>query len=158
MMMLSKNRIGGLLFLALSIGYGYSATSIPLFPGEELEPVSARSLPYVLAILGGLLSLALLLFDKGDDPAQSEQLSDLDWRLAASLLLLMIAYGLALEWLGFLLATLVFLMCGFWLLGERRPKVLLGVAVPFTVGFWALLTQALDIYLAPGSLMHLLGG
>jgi putative tricarboxylic transport membrane protein len=70
----------------------------------------------------------------------------------------MIAYGLALEWLGFLVATTLFLLIGFWLLGERRPKIMLAVSVPFTLGFWLLLTQALDIYLAPGQILYMFGG
>lgn len=156
-MTFSKTRLGGLLFLALSIGYGYSAQSIALFPGEELEPFSARTLPYTLAVLGGLCSLFLVLFGK-DELVEDSGNSELDIKLAASLLLTMVGYGLALEWLGFLLATILFLIIGFWLLGERRIKMLLGVSVPFTVGFWALLTQALDIYLAPGQVFTALGG
>jgi len=157
-MLVSKTRIGGLTFLLLSIAYGYSATAIPLFPGEEAEPVSARTLPYFLAVLGCALSLFLLLFGRDGDGVDDGANADLDWRLAASLLLLMIAYGLALEWLGFLVATTLFLIVGFWMLGERRPKILLAVSVPFTVGFWLLLTQALDIYLAPGQILNMFGG
>lgn len=156
-MMLSKNRIGGLLVLLLSIAYGYSASDIALFPGEEFEPVSARTFPYVLAVLGAVCSLALIVFDKGDGLSDDDGVGELQWRLAAGLLLLMIGYGIALERLGFLIATILFLIFGFWMLGERRPKILLAVSVPFTLAFWALLTQALDIYLAPGQLLNGLG-
>jgi putative tricarboxylic transport membrane protein len=156
-MTLSKNRIGGLLFLLLSIAYGYSALDIALFPGEELEPVSARTFPYALAFLGAICSFALIVFDRGDESIDDGMAGELHWQLAAGLLLLMIGYGLALEWLGFLIATILFLTSGFWMLGERRPKILLAVAIPFTLGFWALLTQALDIYLAPGLLLNALG-
>jgi len=156
-MNLSRTRIGGLAFLLLSLAYGYSATSIALFPGEESEPFSARTLPYFLAALGSALSL-LLLLGRDEDRVEENANADLDWRLAAGLLVLMIAYGLALEWLGFLVATTLFLIVGFWMLGERRPRILLAVSVPFTVGFWLLLTQALDIYLAPGQILNSFGG
>jgi len=156
-MNLSRTRIGGLAFLLLSVAYGYSATSIALFPGEESEPFSARTLPYFLAALGSALSL-LLLLGRDEDRVEENANADLDWRLAAGLLVLMIAYGLALEWLGFLVATTLFLIVGFWMLGERRPRILLAVSVPFTVGFWLLLTQALDIYLAPGQILNSFGG
>jgi putative tricarboxylic transport membrane protein len=154
----SKTQFGGLIFLLLSIAYGYSATSIALFPGDEAEPVSARTLPYFLAGLGCALSLYLLLFGRDGDSVDEVAITDLDWKLAAGLLLLMIAYGLALEWLGFLVATTLFLIIGFRLLGEHRPKVLLAVSVPFTLGFWLLLTKALDIYLAPGQMLTFFGG
>lgn len=156
-MSLSKTRLGGLIFLVLSIAYGYSATSIPLFPGEEFEPFTARTLPFVLSSLGAICSAFLILFGK-DETLGETNLAELDIRLAASLLLLMIGYGLALEWLGFLIATILFLAIGFWLLGEKRVKTIFLVAVPFTVGFWLLLTQALDIYLAPGQILNVLGG
>lgn len=157
-MTLSKNRLGGLIFLLLSMTYGYTATEITLFPGEEFEPVTSRTFPYALALLGAICSLALIVFDRESESAGDGMSGDLHWRLAAGLLLLMIGYGLALEWLGFLIATILFLVCGFWMLGEHRPKILLAVAIPFTVGFWALLTQALDIYLAPGLILNFLGG
>ena len=64
--------------------------------------------------------------------------------------LLSLAYGFALDWLGFLLSTTLFLIAGFRILGEKRPKMLLLVAVPFVFIFWFGLTQMLEIYLAPG--------
>ena len=102
--------------------------------------------------------MLLLLFGSDEDSVEENANADLDWRLAAGLLVLMIAYGLALEWLGFLVATTLFLIVGFWMLGERRPGILLAVSVPFTVGFWLLLTKALDIYLAPGQILDSFGG
>jgi putative tricarboxylic transport membrane protein len=34
-MTIAKDRIGGLIFLALSIGYGFSITHVPMYPGDE---------------------------------------------------------------------------------------------------------------------------
>ncbi len=61
----------------------------------------------------------------------------------------MSAYGATLRPWGFLPATLGFLLCGFLLLGERRPAWLAGVAVTVAVGFWLLLSFGLGVYLAP---------
>lgn len=155
-MTITKDRMGGLIFLALSIAYGYSATSIPMYPGDELEPFTARTLPYVLAVLGGLTSLCIVLL--GRDGEALKEMPALDLKLAVSLLLLMVVYGLTLEWLGFFLATSVFLMAGYWVLGERRKSILFWASFPFAGGFWLVLTQLLDIYLAPGELMQWLGG
>jgi putative tricarboxylic transport membrane protein len=66
-------------------------------------------------------------------------------------------YGLSLDWIGFLLATILFLMGGFYILGERRWKILLSVSIGFVVVFWYSLTQLLEIYLAPGRLFAGLG-
>lgn len=156
-MTITKDHIGGLVFLCLSVAYGYYAGDIPLLPGDEFEPFTARSLPNALAWIGGVLSLALLV-TASKDASHKLNLAGLDFALVARLLLLVVLFALALEWLGFLLATVVFLIGGYWLLGERRPKMLLLASVPFAVGIWFVLTQLLDIYLAKGKLFTLLLG
>lgn len=149
-MQLSKERIGALFFLVLSISYGYYGSQIRLHPGDEFEPMNAQTLPYVLSILGIGLSLFLLVMGKSDQHDSAQQANE--WQPVTLLIGLTVIYGLTLDWLGFLLSTILFLMAGFWILGERRWSVLLKISVPFVLVFWGLLTQVLDIYLAPGRL------
>ncbi len=149
-MQLSKERIGALFFLVLSMAYGYYGSEIRLYPGDELEPMNAQTLPYVLSIMGIGLSVFLLLAGKDTRPQRVNQSKE--WLPVVLLLVLTLIYGLTLDWLGFLISTTLFLIGGFWVLGERRWSVLLKVAVPFVLLFWGLLTQVLDIYLAPGRL------
>ncbi len=147
-MTLTKERIGALFFLLLSIIYGYLSYQIRLYPGDELEAMTARTLPLVLSGLGILFSLILLATGRRKDIGGN--VSGLDWKPVILLMLLSLIYGFALDWLGFLISTTLFLIAGFWILGEKRPKMLLMVAVPFVFIFWFGLTQMLDIYLAPG--------
>jgi putative tricarboxylic transport membrane protein len=157
-MVITKNHIGGLLFLALSIAYGYYAGQIPLLPGDEYEPFHAQSLPSALAALGTLLSIALLVSSRFD-PDQQLRLSGYDFALVAQLLVLVVLFALALEWLGFLVATILFLIGGYWLLGVRSFKTLLIASVPFALFLWFALAKLLDIYLAPGKLFaSVMGG
>ena len=156
-MTITKDHIGGLVFLCLSVAYGYYARDIPLLPGDEFEPFTARSVPNALAWIGGVLSLALIVTAKSD-AANKLRLAGLDFGLVSKLLILVVLFGLALDWLGFLLATVLFLVAGYWLLGERRPKMLLIASVPFAVGIWFVLTQLLDIYLAKGKFFTMLMG
>ena len=157
-MILSKDHIGGLVFLCLSIAYGYYAGQIPMLPGDEYEPFHAQTLPTALAWLCGGLSLALLVTaDRGRE--HSLRVAGLDFGLVAQLLVLLVLFAFALEWVGFLVATVFFLIGGYWLLGERRIKTLLLASVPFAAGIWFVLSQLLDIYLAPGRLFtSLVGG
>ena len=60
-MTLTKDHIGGLIFLCFSVAYGYYANQIPLFPGDEYEPFHAKSMPTMLAGLGIALSLLQLV-------------------------------------------------------------------------------------------------
>jgi len=156
-MIITKNHIGGLLFLCLSVAYGYYAQHIPLLPGDEYEAFHARSLPTTLAILGTLLSIALLVTSRFD-PKQKLQLKGYDFALVAKLLALVVLFAFALEWVGFLVATIFFLMGGYGLLGVRSIKVLLIASVPFAIFLWFALSQLLDVYLAPGRLFNTLMG
>ncbi len=157
-MNICKDHIGGLIFLLLSVAYGYYAGQIPLLPGDEYEPFHAQTLPNVLSLMGGVLAIALLLTAERGEGSHLK-LRGYDFALVAKLLVLVVLFALALEWVGFLLATIIFLIGGYWLLGERSVKTLLLASVPFAVGIWAILTQLLDIYLAPGALFsQILGG
>lgn len=157
-MTLSKDHIGGLVFLGLSAAYGYYAGQIPLLPGDEFEPFHAQTVPNALAMLGMLLSIGLVI-TAGRTTEDQLSLAGYDFALVAKLLLLVVLFALALGWVGFLIATVFFLIGGYWLLGERRLKTLLIASVPFAAGIWFVLTQLLDIYLAPGQLFtQLFGG
>ncbi len=146
--LLSRDRIGALIFLVVTLIYGYQITNIALFPGDEFEPFTARTLPYLLTIAGVVLSLLLLITGKNDE--QSGATVGFNWKLLISFLVLMAAYGVGLTWLGFVLSTSLFLLGGFLLLGERRKSILFGASFPFVTAFWLLLTQGLDIYLESG--------
>ncbi len=156
-MIITKDHIGGLVFLCLAVAYGYYAGQIPMLPGDEFEPFNAQTVPNALSLLGGLLSLALLLTSRLD-PNKRLRLGGYDFVLVGMLLVLVVLFGIALEWLGFLISTVLFLIGGYWLLGERRIKTLLIASVPFAVFIWFALSQLLDIYLAPGRLMTTLFG
>lgn len=151
-MIITKDHIGGLVFLCLSVLYGYYAGDIALLPGDEYEPFHARTLPDALAWMGGVLSLTLLITAKQDSNNRLS-LKGYDFALVAKLLLLVVLFALGLEWLGFLVATTLFLMAGFWLLGERRLKIILLSSFPFALFIWFSLAKLLDIYLAPGKLI-----
>ncbi|QFI38200.1 tripartite tricarboxylate transporter TctB family protein [Moritella marina ATCC 15381] len=153
---LNRDRVSGLIFLLVCLIYGYQATQIQLFPGDEYEAFTARTLPYLLTAGGIIMSLLLIVMSPTNacstSACENNNESSLDWRLLSAFVALMTAYGVGLTWLGFVLATSLFLLVGFWLLGERRKAVLFGASFPFVTVFWLLLTKVLDIYLEPGYL------
>jgi putative tricarboxylic transport membrane protein len=147
-MNLTKDRFGGLLFLLLSVTYGYYAADIPLLPGDRFEPFHAQTLPYWLSGLGIIFSV-LLISLKSEPPSQNEVISRSNLVLMLGLMAFTFAFSVALPWLGFPITTSIFLASSYWLLGERRIKMLLFASVPFALVFWLLLTQVLDVYIAP---------
>ncbi len=156
-MTLTKDQLGGLVFLCLSVAYGYYAREIPLLPGDEFEPFNAQTLPNALAFIGGALALALLVTASRTDEDRL-RLAGYDFWLVGWLLVLVVLFAVALPWLGFLVSTVLFLIGGYWLLGVRELRTLLLASVPFAAGLWFILAQLLDIYLAPGRLFSTLFG
>ncbi|MGL4614738.1 MAG: tripartite tricarboxylate transporter TctB family protein [Shewanella sp.] len=153
--MLNRDLIGSLLFIAVFTGYGVLAWQIPLLPFEEFEVVTSSTMPKIYASMGLMFSLfclvAVLL--KGNTLQQGgAQLTKAALQQTAALMVLMVLYAAGLEPLGFIAATFLFLVAGFWLMGERRFKILLLASVPVVLLFWVLMTQVLGIYLAFGSL------
>lgn len=151
--LLCRDRVGAMIFLIFSLCYGYQTTNIPMFPGDEYEPFTARTLPILLTYAGVALSLLLLVVGQPDK--KSGAVMTFNWKLLIGFLVLMALYGVGLTYLGFVLATGFFLLAGFYILGERRKAVLFGASFPFVLAFYLLLTEGLDVYLEPGLIFTL---
>ncbi len=144
--MLSRDRVGALLMLAFSLGYGALSFRIPLLPFQAEAAFTARTMPQALTVLGAVLSLVLLLKPGGGAFPSS---SKFRWGGAALLCALMIFYGLGVRPLGFLISTSLFLIGGFVILGERRLWLILAASLPLVILFWALMTQVLGVFIEP---------
>ena len=166
---MTRDRIGALFFLALSIAYGILAQDIRVLGfGAETQPFTPRTMPTALAVIGGTIAFLMLVLpprppeSKADDAADAGQIEvpggpfagwgRFDWWRLAGLGVTMVVYASLLTMLGFIVATTLFLMAGYLILGERRIGMLIGASLPVVVVFWAIMTQLLDIYLAPGIL------
>jgi putative tricarboxylic transport membrane protein len=144
--MLTKDRIGALLLLAFCLGYGAMTFQIPLLPFQAQAAFTAKTMPQALTVMGVVLALVLLVKPGTQD---KPQVAGFHWGRAAAICVLMVAYGLTVRPGGFLISTSLFLIGGFWILGERRPLLLIGASVPIVVAFWALMTQLLDVFIEP---------
>jgi len=69
----------------------------------------------------------------------------------------MVGYGIAMTWLGFIISSILFLGIGFYLLGERRIKVILLASIPLVIGIWILMSKVLGMYIAPGEIFYIMG-
>ena len=155
-MLLHRDRVWALIFLALSIAYGVEAQQIELYFGGEDETFTARTFPTALAWTGGIVSFLLLISPVDPDPRpRLREILNYDWLRVAALLLLMIAYGLTIQRIGFFLSTSLFLLAGYALLGERRPWMLFLASFPLVAVFQFLLQGLLGIYLADPFLARL---
>lgn len=147
---LSRDRAGGLLILLFSVVYGALAFDIPILAAQA-QGFTAATMPKFLAACGIVLSVVLLA---RADPAETKNhlldaVKHFHWGRFTAFLVLMSAYGLVIKPFGFLLSTTTFLLSGFWILGERRALLAVGVALAVAIGFWALMTLVLGVHLEP---------
>jgi putative tricarboxylic transport membrane protein len=156
-MTITKDKLGALIFFIFSVSYGYYAYKIPLYPGEEYDVFTSQSMPKLYALASIVVSsLAIILSIISDFKSAKNETTETKtfkvkaWSQVASLIALMIFYGYTLELFGFISSTIVFLIIGYLILGERRPKILIAASVPVVIVFWAIMTQLLGIYLTTG--------
>ena len=102
--LLCRDRVGAMIFLLFCLCYGYQTTQIPLFPGDEYEPFTARTLPTILTYVG--IGLALMLLVTGQPDKQSGAVMSFNWKLLIAFLVLMALYGLGLTYIGFVLGAM----------------------------------------------------
>jgi putative tricarboxylic transport membrane protein len=129
-------RVAALLILLFALAYFVLAFQIKLPPSSDDSPFSARTFPLVLGPIAMGLALVLLIKPVGGEDVGR----GLAWGRAFGLIGLMGLYALSITQLGFVVTSALFLAGGFFVLGERRPKVLMPVAVLTALGFWIIFT------------------
>ncbi len=157
---MAREKVGALLILLFSLAYGLMARKIPLSFLSQQEVFTARTMPYGLAVAGIILSLAIIVLPTVD-PDGKKSLADetrgMDWSTAILLVVLMLLFGLVMKWLGFILSSIIFLLCGFWVLGERNIKLMFLSAIPLVLILWSIMSLLLGVYIAPGEIFYQLG-
>lgn len=143
--------------LGICLVYGYAAwftmdASLPRF--MQRNPIWPSTFPKALSIAGALCALLILVFQKpmpepGEDDMDYRKMRSYDWPRALALIALMLGYALTLRPFGFVGATVVFLVAGAWVLGERRLHVSVSVALIAAGSIWYLVSQVLGIFLRP---------
>lgn len=157
---MAREKVGALVMLLFSASYGFLATKIPLSFLSHQETFTARTMPYALAVMGILLSIAILVsptVDPAGKKSLSEETKGMDWSTGILLVALMLFFGLTMKWLGFIIASIVFLLAGFWILGERRKKRMFFAAIPLVLVLWCIMSLLLGVYIAPGEIFYQLG-
>ena len=144
------------LFLLLSLIYGYTAFTYELLPFELNMAFLPNTMPMVLSVLGGILAFVLIFVPEtapdGGEAQVNIDVSNLgQYKLgqAIALLLAMVIYALALRPIGFLASTVLFLIGGSYILGERRYLIMIPIALTGAIFIWYLVQEVLGIFLRP---------
>lgn len=149
-----KDRLGAFILLVFSLIYLRSSMDIPLDPFDLEVGFTSRSLPIFLSVSAIFISILLVFFSVYDSEAKpvSDELSHIGWRPMLALILLMAVYVTTFNYLGFVLASALFLQIAFMLLGERRLLLSVCVSLGLILLLWFILTQIFGLYLDSGML------
>lgn len=149
-----KDRLGAFILLVFSLIYLRSSMDIPLDPFDLEVGFTSRSLPIFLSVSAIFISILLVFFSVYDSEAKpvSDELSHIGWRPMLALILLMAVYVTTFNYLGFVLASALFLQIAFMLLGERRLLLSVCVSLGLILFLWFILTQIFGLYLDSGML------
>ena len=157
---MNKEKVGAVFFLLFSVAYGLGAFTIPLTFVSRDETINARTMPFALSVVGVVISLLIILLPTIDREGRltlKETFGGLDWARTGRLFGLAIIYGLIMKWLGFIISSILFLNAGFYILGERKIKLMLLASVPPVIGLFFLMSYLLGVYIAPGEIFYLIG-
>ena len=166
---LNQTRLGALVLFALTLLYGSQIPKIQLLPVDQFELMSARTMPWVLFVASLLGSIGLWVLNspqsvpqKKSSPQNRDRRSLGSYRLtdlltAGLLLILTMLLGPLLTLIGFPVSVVLFLLGGFFILGERRLLVALILAFGCGAFLWLVLSMGLDLYLPRGTLWVHLG-
>ena len=149
-----KDRLGAFILLVFSLIYLRSSMDIPLDPFDLEVGFTSRSLPIFLSVSAIFISILLVFFSVFDSDAKpvSNELSHIGWKPMLALILLMAVYVTTFNYLGFVLASALFLQIAFMLLGERRLLLSACISVGLILFLWLILTQVFGLYLDSGML------
>ena len=144
-MKINSVKIISLLFFVLSTFYLYTAHQIQVFSFDENAPFNAKTFPIYLGYAGMFFSgLKLVLPDQKPVEVDARYL---EFKKTILLVLAVIFYGVTILKVGFFLSTSLFLVFSYYVLGERRWKLILIFSFPFVAIFMYLLHGVLQVYL-----------
>ena len=143
-MKINSVKIISLLFFVLSAFYLYTAHQIQVFSFDENAPFNAKTFPIYLGYAGMFFSaLKLVLPDQKSVEVDAKYL---EFKKTILLVLAVIFYGFTILKVGFFLSTSLFLVFSYYVLGERRWKLILIFSFPFVAIFMYLLHVLLQVY------------
>lgn len=156
----NKDRVGGLLILAFSLVYLRYALVLPLDPLAGGETFTSRTMPIGLSIAAIAFSIIQIFISvqARDGNRISDAVQGFNWLPTLLLILLMAAYSLLFDFLGFIVASYLFLHIGFLILGERRILLSTIVAGGLVAFLWVMLVQVFGLYLDSGNVFRAMVG
>lgn len=125
--------------------------------GRLNNPGSGFALFWLGLIMSGFATAILFGSLSRGSPSLGDLWTGTRWQRVLTVVALLIVYGLAFEWIGFVLSTIALLLALMLFVDPVRWPIaaVISVAAPF--GIWALITKWLKIQLPAGLLAPWIG-
>jgi hypothetical protein len=153
-----RDLISGTFLILLSLGTCIMAYQLGLGTGGN---PGAGFAAFGIAFLLGLMSVfmwAKALVRKFKDSKNGEEAPAIMWGKPVLILLILAAYGVPFNFLGFPLSTFLLMTVLVWIMGRQRLPVALIVSILTVASSYALFVVALRLPLPMGSAWYLFGG
>lgn len=108
------------------------------------QGMSPASFPKLILVCMCILGLMIAGFSIGKDDVAEIKIKH---KIILLTLGLLFVYMLAMEYVGYIISTIIFLPLCMYLFGERRPKYLILIPIILTVGVYILFKQIFGIIL-----------
>jgi len=130
----------GLALIIFSLFGFYFGTDIPVIKNQGLSGAFFPNLLFGVLILCGLS-----LLYQGWKRQVKVELPKFQWNKLIPWFIILMVYSIVFEYMGFIIATLVFMVLGMLLLGERRPAIIGAVPLISTFGIYYLFSKVFMI-------------
>ncbi len=153
----TRDIASGLFLIIISVATGIMAYRLGLGSGSD---PGAGFAAFGIAALLGLMSLYLFargIVQRVRTGASGGIAPAILWRKPILMLIVLAAYGVFFDFLGFPLSTFLLMMLLVWVFGRRKVSVALVVSILTTASSYALFVIAFGLPLPMGALLRLLG-
>ena len=139
---LDKDVVAGGFLVALGL-LGFAVSS--QIENMAVTRLSGAFYPNILFSVIILCGIGLVY--QGKTRTEKVPLPSFKWKQLFQMVIALLLYVFLMEYIGFVLSTILFMIVSMWLYGERRIKILLPVSVVVSVIVYLLFTQAFLIVL-----------
>jgi len=136
----------------ITIGFFYLAAIIFLYQTFNLQQMESRIFPYIVLSLAIILNTVLLVKSIKTSPDKREQYSFEGGNRALYITAALLIYVIAIGFIGFYIATPVYLYLTMFMLGQRKQKVLIPVALITTLFVYVVFDLVLSMPIPGGML------
>ncbi|SDG85155.1 tripartite tricarboxylate transporter TctB family protein [Propionivibrio dicarboxylicus] len=148
--------IGGLIGILIGL---YAIWEGSNMPEDVVMKIGPSFFPTILASLLIIFSLVLIvnaLRGKSKGEVTPLKLSDKGVQRGLITLVAAIVFCIALDPIGFIPTAIVFLACMMWVMGNRKPMLMIVVPPLITLSIWLIFEKVLNLSMPAGLLIDIL--